>query len=280
MVLIFYITGATKGIGKSMVEKVLARGDKVAATSRDKKQLNDLFGKDSDKFLALSVALADEESVKKSIDVAVKHFGTLDVVINNAGYSQDGPVEETTDQQVRDNMDINLFGAWNVIRHSVPILREKRSGVILNISSVAGTIGYSGFGSYCATKFALDGMTECLAMELKPFNIKVATINPGTDFLANQKKKVAKSADYQSVYDFLDMHIQINGTQRGDPNKLVDVIFQVINHKGDIPNHLYIGPDANEMVENSLNAKLKDLKAWKDITTKTDIDGYVDKKNQ
>ncbi|EGG24290.1 short-chain oxidoreductase [Cavenderia fasciculata] len=278
--LVFYVTGASKGIGKVLVQKIIAQGDKVAATSRDKKQLTDIFGQDSEQFLSLAVELATEESVKQSIQDTVKHFGTIDVIINNAGYAATGVIETIADRHIRDNFDINVFGVFNVLRYGVPILRNKKSGLIINISSVGGTIGFQGFGAYCATKFAVNGLTETLAAELKSSNVKVTSVEPGyfrTDFIGNAKENPEEAGapieEYKPIYDFIHHHnVGIHGKQRGDPSKLADILVGLARHQGDLPTHLYVGADSNEYALAKLKQQVADLEKWQSITSKTDFD--------
>src|SRR3954465_11275320 len=168
---VWFVTGASKGLGLPLAKRLLAAGYKVAATSRTADALIKAVGSDhADNFLPLEVSLTDEHSVKQGIAATLKKFGTIDVVVNNAGYGQVGTLEELTDEESRKNYDINVFGSLNVIRNVMPQFREKGTGRIYNISSVGGFNGnFAGWGIYCSSKFAVAGFTESLAAEVKEF---------------------------------------------------------------------------------------------------------------
>ncbi|RZK90451.1 MAG: SDR family oxidoreductase, partial [Pedobacter sp.] len=169
------ITGASKGLGLTLAKKLLAQGYNVAATSRTIDALKDAVKIDSQNFLPLAMNIVDEEDVAKAIDEAVAHFGSIDVVVNNAGYGLIGGLEELTDEEARTNFDVNVFGSLNVIRKALPYLRAQKNGHIFNISSIGGfSGGFPAFGIYCATKFAVHGFTESLYHEAKPFGINVS----------------------------------------------------------------------------------------------------------
>src|SRR5688572_26187045 len=160
---VWFITGASKGLGLSLVQKLLQEGYNVAATSRNEKELKKAVGTNVERFLPLTTTLTDEGDVAKAIERTVEYFGHVDVVVNNAGYGLAGGLEELTDGEVRRNFDVNVFGSLNVIRKALPYLRQQKSGHIFNIASIGGFIGtFPGFGIYCATKFAMHGFSESL----------------------------------------------------------------------------------------------------------------------
>jgi len=166
---VWYVTGASKGLGLSLVKKLLNEGYRVAATSRNASDLDKEVGPNPN-FLSLGVEITDEGSVRDSIAKTLKKFGTLDVVVNNAGYGQLGTLEETSDAEARENFDVNVFGTLNVIRSVMAHFRQKKSGHIINISSIAGFLGgFPGWGIYNATKFAVAGLTEALAAALHEY---------------------------------------------------------------------------------------------------------------
>jgi NAD(P)-dependent dehydrogenase (short-subunit alcohol dehydrogenase family) len=277
----WFITGASKGLGLSLVKQLLDQGYQVAATSRNLEDLNKAAGENNANFLALTADLKTEASVNKAVNAAVARFGKLDVVVNNAGYGLAGSLEELTDQESRDNFDINVFGALNVIRSVMPHLRKQRSGHILNISSVAGFTGsFPGFGIYCATKFALGGLTESLAAEVKPFGVNVTLVEPGyfrTSFLTADSLRVPANeiADYKEVREVQAFHQgEMNGNQAGDPEKAVAVMIKVANDENP-PLHLFLGEDAYNMAYAKIDAVKKDLEAWKADTISTGFEGSV-----
>ena len=155
---VWFITGASKGLGLNLVKKLLVQGYRVAATSRDKDAYKNEIDANSDTFLPLNMDLTNDTDVKRAIDEAVAHFGTIDVVVNNAGYGLMGAIEEVQPEEVHQNFDVNVYGTLNVIRNVLPIMRANKSGHIINISSIGGFVaGFPGFGIYCATKFAVQG---------------------------------------------------------------------------------------------------------------------------
>jgi NAD(P)-dependent dehydrogenase (short-subunit alcohol dehydrogenase family) len=273
----WFVTGASKGLGLAMVKKLLAAGYNVAATSRNLKELQSAVGKNTSGFLPLAVNLVDEDSVGKAIDETVSHFGSIDFVVNNAGYGQAGSLEELSDAEARSNFDVNVFGALNVIRKALPYLRRQQSGHIFNIASIGGFTGaFPGFGIYIATKFAMHGFSESLATEVKPFGIRVTIVSPGyfrTNFLEKDSLMVPKHeiAEYRSVREAQSLHQHtINGNQQGDPDKAVDVIIQVAEAGKDLT-HLFLGTDAYSFAQQKIAAITKDMDEVSELATSTDF---------
>lgn len=270
----WFVTGASKGLGLSLVKQLLSQGYQVAATSRNLDDLNKAVGKNPD-FLPLSVDLKTEASVEKAVNATVDRFGKIDVVVNNAGYGLAGSLEELSDSESRDNFDVNVFGVLNVIRSVMPHLRKQRAGLIFNISSIAGfTGGFPGFGIYCATKFALEGLSESLAAEVKPFGVKVTLVEPGyfrTSFLTADSLRVPANeiADYKEVREIQSAHQNdINGNQAGDPEKAVALIIKVAADQNP-PMHLFLGQDAYNLAYAKIDAVKQDLQAWEAEATAT-----------
>lgn len=185
---VWFITGASRGFGLEITKLLLEKGHRVAATTRQLDRLERTIGRENDRFLPLQTDLVNEASVKNVLTETVGKFGRLDVVVNNAGYGQFGYVEEISDTLVRREFDVNFFGTLNVIRHALPFMRRQGSGHIFNLSSMAGFTGFPGSGIYCASKFAVAGLSESLRDELADFGIRVTCVKPGnfrTDFLAD-----------------------------------------------------------------------------------------------
>lgn len=273
---VWFITGASKGIGLELVKQALADGDKVAATSRNKKDLENLIG-ENENFLPLQLDLVNEADVKKAISAMTDAFGKLDFVVNNAGYGLLGAVEELSDEESRKNFDVNVFGSLNVIRQTLPVLRAQRSGHIFNVSSVGGYVGdFPGFGIYCATKFAVVGFSEALAIEAAPFNVKVTVVLPGyfrTNFLNSDSLITPKNeiADYEAARESQRTHQeQIANNQPGDPVKGVRAIIEATKAKNP-PVHLFLGSDAFRFANEKADAMKAELADWKELTTSTDF---------
>lgn len=273
----WFVTGASKGFGLALVKQLLERGQMVAATSRNVPELVSAVDA-RDGFLPLSVDLNNEENVSIAIAKTIKHFGGIDVVVNNAGFGLAGALEELTDAEVRSNFDINVFGTLNVIRNVMPHMRKQRSGHIFNISSIGGFTGaFAGWGIYCATKFAVHGLTESLATEAKPFGIHVTDVAPGyfrTNFLSSGSMVTPKNeiADYTEVRASQQFHQQtMNGRQQGDPEKAAIAIIEVAGSSNP-PVHLFLGQDAYDIAYKKIEAIQDDLENWKDLTIATAVE--------
>lgn len=274
---VWFITGASKGFGLLFIEQLLAKGDYVAATSRSLSQLKEAAATTHENFLPLEMQLTDEQDVASAIKATVEKFGRLDVVVNNAGYGLLGGVEELTDAEARQNFDVNVFGTLNVIRQAMPQLRKQGSGHIFNISSIGGFTGaFPGFGIYCATKFAVTGMTESLAIEAKPFGVKVTQVLPGyfrTNFLASDSLALPKNPmdEYKEVRATQQAHQeQINGNQPGDPVKGVAAIIDA-TEAAEAPLYLFLGSDAVQLAKGKLAQMQDEIEAWKTVSTGTDF---------
>jgi NAD(P)-dependent dehydrogenase (short-subunit alcohol dehydrogenase family) len=272
---VWFITGASKGLGLTLAKKLLAQGYSVAATSRNKEALIEAIGNASLNFLPLEMDLVNEKSIKNAIEVAINHFKTIDVIINNAGYGQLGTLEELSDREARENYDINVFGLLNVIRAVMPHFRNNRSGHFFNISSIGGFTGnFVNAGIYCSTKFAVSGITETLEAEGKAFGIKATLVYPGyfrTDFLSSGSIKTPQNPiyDYQEARKSENFHLnEINGNQPNDPEKAADALIQMAKEENP-PLHLFLGADALEMVEQKINTIEVEVEKWKSVSLST-----------
>jgi NAD(P)-dependent dehydrogenase (short-subunit alcohol dehydrogenase family) len=272
---VWFITGASKGLGLTLVKKLLVQGYKVVATSRSEEALIQAIGNTSLNFLPLEMDLVNEKSVKNAIEVAINHFKTIDVVVNNAGYGQIGTLEELTDEESRKNYDVNVFGLLNVVRNTMPYLRANKSGHIFNIASVGGYYGgFAGWGIYCSSKFAVAGLTEALASEVKSFGVKVTVVYPGyfrTNFLSEESIITPENPidEYKEARQSQILHQnQINGNQPNDPEKGADALIQMAKEEN--PSlHLFLGADALEMVEQKISIIEDDVEKWKSFSRST-----------
>ena len=274
---VWLVTGASKGLGLSLVKQLLEQGHKVAATSRNKKSLIEASRAAGENFLPLEMELTKESSVQAGVKQTISQFGRIDVVVNNAGYGLLGSLEELSDEEVRGNFDVNVFGALNVIRAVMPVLRKQQSGHIFNISSIGGVVGsFPGWGIYCATKFAMAGFTEGLAAEVKDFNVQVTLVLPGyfrTDFLSAGSLAVpARPLEvYSAVRESQAFHLNsMHNNQQGDPEKLVASLINVAN-EGQAPLYLFYGSDAYEMAYKKIDLLKSELEEWKEESFSTDF---------
>jgi NAD(P)-dependent dehydrogenase (short-subunit alcohol dehydrogenase family) len=273
---VWFVTGASKGLGLSLVNNLLKQGYRVAATSRNLKELQQAI-LNNDNFLPLQVDLTNEASVEKSIQDTIDRFGRIDVVVNNAGYGLVGSLEELTDEESRQNFNVNVFGVLNVIRKVLPHMRKQQSGHIFNTASIGGFTGlFPGFGIYCATKFAVHGLSESLYEEVKPFGIKVTIVSPGyfkTNFLESKVSlNVPKNeiADYKLVRDVQNAHQQqYNYNQAGDPDKAAEVMIAVAEQPT-APLHLFLGKDAYQFAADKIKFVQQDMESVRTLATATD----------
>ncbi|MET2718272.1 SDR family oxidoreductase [Streptomyces harbinensis] len=267
----WFVTGASRGIGLELVRHLLTRGDNVAATSRSAERLKAALGgtADTGRLLALTVDLTDEAQVKAAVQRTGDTFGRLDVVVNNAGYGYLAAVEETTAQDVRDMVDLQIAGVWNVLRAALPVLREQRAGRVINISSILGLTALPGWALYCAGKFALEGLSEALAAEVADFGIEVTVVEPGyfrTSFLAPDSLALPAetSEHYPAVRAMVADHLALQGSQLGDPAEAAAAIVERAGLQGG-PLRQVLGSDAQAFA----TAKVEALRANLDATAAT-----------
>ena len=273
---IWFITGASKGLGLALVQELLAAGHRVAATSRKLSALTDAVSAETEAFLPLQTDLSDEQSVASAIEKTVAKWGRLDVVVNNAGYGQLGTLEELSDAEARANFEVNVFGLLNVTRAAMPQLRAQGAGHIFNIASVGGYYGgFAGWGIYCSTKFAVAGLSESLAAEAAPFGIGVTIVYPGyfrTEFLDSGSLSKPRNpiAAYQSARESEAFHEGVKGNQPGDPVKAARVLIEVAAQENP-PLHLFLGADAYDMAGKKIEQVQADLDACEKVATATDF---------
>jgi NAD(P)-dependent dehydrogenase (short-subunit alcohol dehydrogenase family) len=274
---VWFITGAARGIGLEILKAVLETGDNVVATvRRSAESLSDKLGNPENLQVVL-LDITDEQQAIAAANQAVQKFGQIDVLVNNAGYGLLSAVEEATADEVRKNFETNVFGLLNVTRAVLPHMRKKRSGHIINFSSVGGLSGNIGWGVYGSTKFAVEGLTEALALELAPLGIHATVVAPGffrTEFLdaASLTRSGHIIPDYdQTVGEMRKFATQANKKQPGDPVKLAKAIVKVANAEKP-PVHLPLGKDSLQRYREKTDNFEKDIEAWYDVITGTDHD--------
>ena len=274
---VWFVTGASKGLGLSLVNQLLKAGQYVAATSRNINELTSAVNSNSEKFLPITVDLSSEQSVEQAINATITQFGRIDVIINNAGYGIGGSIEELTEKETRNNFDVNVFGTLNVIRKAIPHLRAQKSGHIINISSIAGINGATGWAIYSATKAAVIAFSEVLAEDVKAFGIKVTVMAPGafrTNFLTPESLILPENpiGDYEEVREAHARYLKMDGAQVGDPEKAAAAMISLVSMPNP-PIHLLLGNDALTRATGKLAAFTSEIQTWKAITISTDLDG-------
>lgn len=272
----WFITGASKGLGLSLVKQLLQKGQKVAATSRNIADLIKAAGSESDIFLPLSTDLTNEDSVAEALENTSLKFGSIDVVINNAGYGIGGSIEELSDVETRMSFDVNVFGTLNVIRKVLPYLRAQKSGHIINISSIAGIAPGTGWSVYAAAKHAVIGLSEVLAEDVKSFGIKVTVVAPGafrTSFLTPESLIMTSHpiAEYQAVRDSHVRYLNMDGNQAGDPEKAAAAMIHIVSETNP-PLYLLLGKDAFERAFDKMELLSTEYKKWETLTKSTGFD--------
>ena len=271
----WFITGASRGLGAMIARQALAQGDAVVATGRDSKSVTESLGEHPN-LLAVPLDVTDEEQAKVAAASAVARFGRIDVLLNNAGFGLLGAVEEASAQEVERLYRTNVFGLLAVTRAVLPHMREQRSGHILNVSSIGGFRSGAGFGVYCSTKFAVEGLSEALADELAPVGIKVTIIEPGyfrTDFLDARSLTVSPTriADYDATAGAVRAHAaEVSHNQPGDPAKLAAAVVRLA-HEAEPPLRMPFGSDTVAAIEKKTAFVLEELAHWRETSVGTDF---------
>jgi NAD(P)-dependent dehydrogenase (short-subunit alcohol dehydrogenase family) len=272
---VWFITGCSSGFGKELVKAVLTAGDRVAATARDTESLSWLATEDPARAITLQLDVTKPQQVRESLDAAIKHFGRIDVLVNNAGYGLLGAIEEVTDEQARQQFEVNVFGALDVIRTALPQFRKQRSGHILNISSVGGFVAFPGVGIYNASKFALEAISESLCKEVSPLGIRVTLIEPGpfrTDWAGRSSVVAADIGDYAATAGIRKQTIRgYSGTQAGDPYKAALAMIRVVESENP-PLRLPLGATALDSIRCKIHQVAKELNEWESVTVNTAFD--------
>ncbi|HXB62251.1 MAG TPA: oxidoreductase [Acidobacteriaceae bacterium] len=272
---VWFITGCSSGFGRLLAEEVLKAGDKVVATARNIATIADLEKQYPKTARAISLDVTHREQITTAVEQALEQFGHIDVLVNNAGYGMVAAIEEATGEDIRREIDTNVYGVVNVTRALLPHLRARRSGHVINLSSIAGIIASPGLGYYNLTKFAVEGFSEALATEIAPLGIKVTIIEPGpfrTEFLAGSLVESGEPiADYAETAGRTRVNMRKgSGSQKGDPRKAVAAIIQVVNAP-EPPLRLLLGAIAFRRAHDKIALLERDAKAWEQVTLDADF---------
>ncbi|KPH13210.1 SDR family oxidoreductase [Chryseobacterium sp. ERMR1:04] len=274
---VWYVTGASKGMGLSLVKNLLEKGHQVIATSRQLETLkSQIDSKFAPFFLPVEVNLSDEYSIADSLKLGNERFGRIDVIVNNAGYGTGGALEELSAKEIKESFDVNFFAAIRVIQQALPYLRAQKSGHIINISSIAGFAPGTGWSVYAAAKFAVSGLSEALANDLKPLGIHVTAVSPGwfrTSFATAES--IVFSENQMTEYDYLrEYHTRfnaMNGVQMGNPEKVADVLLALTESENP-PVNFFMGSDAYQRAESKIETMAEQMKAWEFLSSITDFE--------
>ncbi|MBC7880240.1 MAG: SDR family NAD(P)-dependent oxidoreductase [Anaerolineae bacterium] len=274
---VWFITGASRGFGLEIAKAALAAGDQVVATVRSQPaQLATTLHNHSSLYV-VQMDVTHEDQVQEAVEQGIARFGRVDVLVNNAGFGMVTAIEEATDAEVRKQYDTNVFGLLNVTRAVLPYLRQQKSGQIINITSLFGYDAIPGWGLYGSTKFAVEGISKGLAVELAPLGIHVTAVAPGlfsTEFLSTESYVAAETiiADYQQTVEPMRSGADaLHGHQPGDPKKLAQVILQLANTEHP-PVHLPVGKDAVDFYRNNAAKTAEQIESWRLVSVSTDHD--------
>jgi NAD(P)-dependent dehydrogenase (short-subunit alcohol dehydrogenase family) len=269
---VWFVTGASSGFGRSIVETALARGERVVATARNPSSLAEVVAKAPDRVHAFELDVTRADAIERAVADALGRFGTVDVLVNNAGFSVVGAVEETSERALRDTMEPMFFGAVALTRAWLPHFRERRSGTIVQITSVGGLITAPGFGAYCAAKHALEAVSESLAAEVRPFGIRVLIVEPGafrTRLFGPAFVSLPAMPEYEATVGSTRAYAAgSDGLQPGDPVKAAQAIIDAV--LAGAPNlRLPLGADAVQSIREKLARVAADVDATEAVATAT-----------
>jgi len=264
---VWFITGASRGFGRVWADAALKRGDKVAATARKLESIADLKEKYGENVLTLELDVTKSEQVKTAVEQAHAHFGRLDIVLNNAGYSLVSMIEEASADDVRALYETNILGPLAVIKAALPLLRAQGSGHILGTSSGLGHVTMPVIGYYCSSKWAFEAIHESLAAEVKDFGIKVTIIEPGayaTEFGSQDSLKFAPGMD---IYENFKTHFfgRLRDMKRGDPEATPQALFQIVDAENP-PLRFNLGSHNLDWVRTAYTERLATWEEWQNIS--------------
>jgi NAD(P)-dependent dehydrogenase (short-subunit alcohol dehydrogenase family) len=264
---IWFITGTSRGFGREWAIAALERGDKVAATARDTASLDDLAAKYGDAILPIRLDVNDRAADFAAVKQAHDHFGRLDVVVNNAGYGQFGFIEELSEQDARDQIETNVFGALWVTQAALPYLREQRSGHIIQVSSIGGITAMASVGIYHASKWALEGFSQALAQEIAPFGIHVTLIEPGgfdTDWSGSSSRRAEELPAYADVHAATDAVRKQRWAAPGDPKASAAAILKVVDAEQP-PLRVFFGTAPLGIAKADYEQRLRTWEEWQPV---------------
>ncbi|UPG92444.1 oxidoreductase [Luteibacter aegosomatissinici] len=274
---IWFITGCSTGFGRELAEQVLARGERVVLTARKPEQVADVAARYPEHALALALDVTSEQAIRKAVADAEGRFGRIDVLVNNAGYGYFSAIEEGEDEEIRRQFETNVFGLFSLTRHVLPGMRQRRTGHIVNVSSIGGLVAFPATGYYHASKWAVEGFSESLSKEVRPLGIKVLIVEPGrfrTDWAG---RSVIESKTVIDDYDATAGERRrqakaYTGTQPGDPARGAAAIIQAADAENP-PLRLPLGSDAYTFLTDRLDELRANFEAVKDISISTDFPG-------
>lgn len=272
---VWFITGCSTGLGRELARAVLARGWRVAMTARKPEQVADLVEGNEERALAVRLDVNRRDEIAAAVRQAEERFGRIDVLANNAGYGYLAAIEEGEDEQIRAQFETNVFGPIGLIQAVLPGMRARRSGRIVNYSSIGGLVGFGATGFYHATKFALEGLSESLSVEVAPLGIRVTIVEPGpfrTDWAGRSiKESDVRIADYDATAGKRRAQTRAgSGNQAGDPVRAANAVIEAVS-SDDPPLRLLLGKPALDLANGKLDRMRANFDAWKETTLGADF---------
>jgi len=268
------ITGSSRGLGRAFTEAVLEAGHRVAATARNVNDLSDLRQKYGSQVLPLALDVTNQAQAQDAVEAAIRTFGKLDVLVNNAGYGNVAPIEDTSIEEFRAQIETNLFGVIILTKAVLPHFREKGSGHFIQVTSIAGRIGPIGRAPYAAAKWAVEGFSETLAKEVAPFGVKVTIVEPGgfrTDFAGSSTALREGRPEYDAtVGKTVRFQREFNGKQPGDPARAAAALLRLVSVENP-PLRIVLGSDAFSAAASNDLAKIDLAREWEDLSISTDF---------
>ncbi|ACU71476.1 short-chain dehydrogenase/reductase SDR [Catenulispora acidiphila DSM 44928] len=270
----WFITGSSRGFGRSLATAALAAGDTVVASARKPEQLADLVAEYGERILPVALDVTDAAAAEAALAAGLEKFGRIDVVVNNAGYANLSPVETTDEADFRRQFDTNFWGVYNVSRAALPLLKKQGAGIVIQFSSIGGRVGQNpGLGSYQAAKFAVDGFTRVLAAETAPFGIRYVVVEPGgfaTDWAGSSMRVEEVTDDYRQTVGVLVDRVRSGGTAQGDPDRAAEILVRMV-HAGNLPTHLVLGAGAVQMALDYSRSQIAEADAWQAVSASADF---------
>jgi NAD(P)-dependent dehydrogenase (short-subunit alcohol dehydrogenase family) len=265
---VWFITGTSRGFGREWAIAALERGDKVAATARDLSTLDDLVQKFGDALLPIKLDVTDRDADFAAVKQAHDRFGRLDIVVNNAGYGQFGFIEELSEQEARDQIETNVFGALWITQAALPFLRAQGSGHIIQVSSIGGIVAFQNVGIYHASKWALEGLSQALAQEVESFGIRVTLIEPGgfdTDWAGPSSKHAKPLADYADAHEEAQQARAKRTAKSGDPRASAAAVLKIVDAENP-PLRVFLGELPLQLAKADYENRLKTWEEWQPVS--------------
>jgi NAD(P)-dependent dehydrogenase (short-subunit alcohol dehydrogenase family) len=272
---VWLITGSSRGFGRALANAALEHGDRVVATARQPGELHDLVTRYGDRVRTVALDVTDPAAARAAVQTAVDAFGSLDVVVNNAGYANSAAIEETSDDDFRAQIEANLFGAVTVTKAALPVLRRQRSGHFIHFSSIGGRVGGTpGLAAYQTAKWGLEGFSEVLAAEVGPFGLKVTIVEPAafrTDWAGSSMRVPPVGKDYEQTVGAMNRRLRASsGNQPGDPARAAKIITDIVT-SDEPPRRLLLGAFAVTSAADASRTRAAEAEKWADVSRSADF---------